>query len=280
MAAVVGDPMVTDRPVCICGADNFTTVHVYRQPPEGEVRFDFEGTYRRELARCGECGHFRSIHSMVPDSFYEQSYVDSTYGARLRGNFERVNSLPPERSDNLARVERVCEFAREHLEPEAGTSQLLDVGSGLCVFGYRMAQRGWEVTAVDRDERLVEHARAGAGVTALRGDVVAGIEGLAHYDVITLNKVLEHVVDPIEMLAAAARYRSDGAFVYIELPDGEAAIDDPLGAGREEFFVEHHHAFSLDSVQVLARGAGLRAARVERVQEPSSKYTLYAFLVA
>jgi hypothetical protein len=64
--------------------------------------------------------------------------------------------------------------------------------------------------------------------------------------------------------------------VYVELPDGEAAAAD--GAEREEFFIEHSHVFSMSSLCLLARQAGFSADCIERVHEPSTKYTLRAFL--
>ena len=70
---------------------------------------------------------------------------------------------------------------------------------------------------------------------------------------------------------------AEHGFVYIELPDGEAAAREE-GFGREEFFVEHFHVFSVASIARLAEHAGFEARVIERLREPSSKYTLRAFL--
>jgi hypothetical protein len=78
------------------------------------------------------------------------------------------------------------------------------------------------------------------------------------------------------MLERARQYVADDGVVYLEVPDGEAAARE--GPGREEFFVEHLHAFSPASVALLAARAGFSPVRIERVREPSTKYTLAAFL--
>ena len=96
------------------------------------------------------------------------------------------------------------------------------------------------------------------------------------YEAITFNKVLEHVADPVAMLAKSKDLLTDGGFVYVELPDGEEAAKD--GSEREEFAIDHIHIFSLDSTVLLARKAGFEVMSVERLQEPSTKYTLRAFL--
>ena len=94
-------------------------------------------------------------------------------------------------------------------------------------------------------------------------------------DAITFNKVLEHVEDPVAMLAAARPLLAAGGFVYVEVPDAEGAA--AHGPGREEFFIEHHHVFSAASTAMMAARAGLATLAVERLREPSGKFTLRAF---
>ena len=61
------------------------------------------------------------------------------------------------------------------------------------------------------------------------------------------------------------------------MPDVLAAVDGP---GREEFFIEHLHVFSPQSLAVTVEKAGLAVFELERVREPSGKYTLFAFAKA
>ena len=78
------------------------------------------------------------------------------------------------------------------------------------------------------------------------------------------------------MLRHAHACLAMGGAVYVELPDGEAAATE--GEGREEFFIDHHHVFSRRSIRILAHSAGFEVIAVEALREPSSKYTLRAFL--
>jgi SAM-dependent methyltransferase len=206
---------------------------------------------------------------------YGGSYVDNTYGDRMRATFDRIVALPPERSDNSARADCVINFAQKHL-PAAAAPRLLDIGAGLSVFPYRMKAAGWRCTALDPDERTARHAREVVGVDALVGDFMTlDLSGAGTFDVITFNKVLEHVEDPVSMLARARPLLATGGFVYFEVPDGEAASVD--GPGREEFFIEHHHVFSAASAALLAVRAGFNPLRTECLREPSSKFTIRVF---
>jgi 2-polyprenyl-3-methyl-5-hydroxy-6-metoxy-1,4-benzoquinol methylase len=283
LRAVEANKTVVRTPLpleCPCGGNRFVTAHMYFAPPAGEVRFAHVGNeYRREIFRCSLCGHFISVHTMENASFYGGAYVDSTYGDEIgmRRAFERIVSLPPEKSDNHGRVRRLLAFAETHFGPGPGT--VLDVGSGLCVFLHAMKRAGWTCTALDPDPRAAKHAREVVGVEAITADWFEA-PGLDRYDVITFNKVLEHVKEPAVMLRKAAAHLAPGGFIYIELPDGEAAAPPHgEGFGREEFFIEHWHIFSLASVSLLAGRGGFHAIAIERLREPSTKYTIRAFLV-
>jgi SAM-dependent methyltransferase len=269
-------------PCSFCGSSAHTLIFTYDAPPPGETVFPLRDgeIYHREIWRCQGCGHCTNRHQLNLQRLYEGGYVDATYsGDKLLAAFQKIMALPPERSDNFQRVRRIVQYMNEKRDRDGDrnipTPTLLDVGSGLGVFPARMKEEGWECTALDPDPRAVDHARRRVGVHAIRGDFFSPPQ-LQTYDLITFNKMLEHVENPVKMLRKSqARLRGQGV-VYVELPDGEAAAAD--GAGREEFFIEHFHVFSMSSFCLLARQAGFSVDCIERVREPSTKYTLRAFL--
>jgi SAM-dependent methyltransferase len=266
---------------CPCRGAYLSPVFTYAAPPEGETRFKSvsEQPYSREIQRCAACGHFVSVHPMDIDDLYASDYVTSTYGDDgIRQTFERIKGLDPARSDNVARVKRVAAFGTDYLQDSVRerSPSILDVGSGICVFLDGMRAAGWDCTALDPDPRSTRHAEEVVGVNAICADFME-VEHLARYDAIAFNKVLEHVRDPVAMLSRALRFLSSHGFVYVELPDGEAAAAD--GPEREEFFIDHWHVFSAASVALLAERAHARVVDLERLREPSGKYTLRAFMV-
>ena len=260
---------------CPCEGRHLVDAFAYTARPEGEVAFPLAGEYRREYRRCTLCQHWFSHHAMDISALYGGTYVDATYGDGMRRAYERIMALPAERSDNLGRVAAVRDFAERRFRGTRPAPRLLDVGAGLAVFPTRMKEAGWQCTALDPDPRAAAHAREVAGVAAMSGDFRAVAGELGNFDVVSFNKVLEHVEDPVAMLAASHDRVAAGGFVYVELPDVAAAIDGP---DREEFFIEHHHVFSAASVALLAARAGFHLVALESLREPSGKYTLRAFL--
>lgn len=265
---------------CICEATDLQLEHVYHTPPTGEKGFEFidPKDYERKLFKCSYCGHYRSVHHLDDEDLYESDYVDSTYGGLdgIREAYERVVSLPPEESDNVGRVKRVDSYARDRYDVASEeTLHALDVDSGLCVFLDELQKHDWIGTALDVDDRFVRHARNEVGVEAFQGDF-RDITELGPFDLVTFNKVLEHVDEPATMLSVAKRHLREGGIVYVEVPDGEAAIYE--GPEREEFFIDHKHVFSVTSLSRLAVSVGFYPERIERIRDPSGKFTLIGFL--
>jgi SAM-dependent methyltransferase len=268
---------VTGPGACyLCGSTEQELVFRYDRRPEAETDFGIPpDEYHREFWRCGRCGLMAGLMDLDPAALYEGAYVDATYTeSGLARTFDRIMGLPPEGSDNTQRVRRIVDQLADGRTSER---TLLDVGSGLGVFPARMKQEGWACVALDPDPRAVEHARERIGVEAVQGDFI-GVEEIGSFSLVTLNKVLEHVPDPVEMLERCHPFIAPGGTVYVEVPDGELASADPDGADREEFYIEHLWAFSATSLSLLADRAGFVTRRLERVREPSDKYTLFAFL--
>ena len=211
------------------------------------------------------------MHNYDMESLYVSDYVSKTYKSNLKVVFDRIISLPPEKSDNFHRVNRIKNF----LSSDVKDKSVLDVGSGLCVFLYLLqAETNWNCFALDPDKAQAEHAR-NVGINSVCADFKDFEPNEKKYDLITFNKVLEHLKDPIPFLLKAKELLKESGVIYIELPDGEAAYNNSVE--REEFFIEHYHVFSLESMLVLGKKADLEIIFLEKIVEPSGKYTLRMF---
>jgi 2-polyprenyl-3-methyl-5-hydroxy-6-metoxy-1,4-benzoquinol methylase len=258
-------------------------VHTYKQKPPGETEFQLkeESSYHREIFLCNTCGHFHSYHNMNIESIYESNYVDSTYGGwdGILRNYERIMAFDPKNSDNSGRVNRVIKFAQDHFSDRTSALRILDIGSGLGVFLGKIIQfTDWQCAAIETDPRFALHMSENLGIETITSDYL-NLNWDREFDIITLNKVLEHVERPSEMLKKCLSNLAPNGFIYLELPDGESAASDEEGFQREEFFIEHFHVFSMASMALLNRGTGLQFQKLERLRETSSKYTLRSFLV-
>lgn len=262
---------------CDCHATDRELAFRYTERPARETVFPLNGPYDREYRRCSQCGHFFTSHQMDLSGLYDSAYLDATYGdtQRLRAAYNRILALTEGQSDNRGRVRRINEFFLTY-RAEGGSRKLLDIGAGLGVFCQAMSAVGWTCVAFEADRRFADHIDAVVGIETLVGDFVGySVEVLGLFDLVALNKVLEHVEDPIAMLTKAGGLLVQRGVVYLEVPDGDAAM--AFGLEREEFFIEHLHVFSPASVAAMIARAGLSLLRLDRLHEPSDKYTLAAF---
>ena len=152
---------------------------------------------------------------------------------------------------------------------------LLDIGSGLAVFAYEMQKKGWDITVCEPDKRLINFAKDYIGICGIsEGFLELDIQ--RNFELITLNKVLEHIEEPELFLIKCKSILSDTGIIYLEVPDSINA--ELSGYEREEFFIDHMHIFSMLSLNYLTKYCDLKILKMERIIEPSGKFTICAFL--
>lgn len=270
----------------LCGSKVNSLIAKVEAKPEGETTYLPEGMpYYREIRRCHQCGVFFNEHAY--DLFSEELYAGDYNKAiaedpdlvqgKLQKRFERIIKLPKGASDNKDRVARVLSFLNLALKIPLEEARVLDVGSGTGVFPYELAQHIPHCSAVDPDAQSVALMRKNIDLEGLWHGSLKEVPVETPFDLISFNKVLEHVEDPIQMLRQAAERLKPGAFVYIELPFGEGIHKRAEETERAEFFIEHFTTFSYQSMAYLVREAGLELLLQKDLVEPSGKETIYAF---
>ena len=260
------------RSCSICKSENPTILFEYDRPPEGEITVDIDGqTYQRMVYQCQSCGHCENSFD-YDLNLYSQKYTNAVYGDLdgLVKSFERVRRLDAGESDNLGRVAYVDKMTKIY-SGLTNENKLLDVGAGMGIFVYEMNRLGYKCTAIDPDARNVMHISDNIGVKAIHGDYLK-IELEDMFDVVTFNKVLEHVPEPSDLLEIATHNLKRTGMLYVEVPDAEQALNH--GSDREEFFIDHFHIFSMESASRLLKDAGFTVQDQTRLHEPSGKFTL------
>ena len=99
--------------------------------------------------------------------------------------------------------------------------RLLDVGCGTGAWLKEMQARGWAVEGVDFDAGAVEVARS-AGLHVAVGTIHQQNYPSDHFDAVTLNHVIEHVADPVEVLSTCRRILRPGGKLVLFTPNARA----------------------------------------------------------
>ena len=188
--------------------------------------------------------------------------------------FDRIMALPLEQSDNRQRVARVA-AAMDRWLPASASRTVVDVGSGMGVFLAALTQSpGWQGLAIEPSQRACEHLRRVGGFRVHEGLFSVQL-GLSGYDLITFNKVIEHIRQPQSVLLAARTAVAPHGMIYVEVPHRLSVFCHP----PEHFILGalHHHLCSVPALARLLEECGWSTLEAGTVYEPSGKVTAFAF---
>ena len=258
---------------CFCGVNKFKLKFIYNKKPKNETYFGIkDNKYKRCYIECLNCNHYYSIISFNLNSLYSKKYSESTYGKKIYQTFKKIINLPTHKSDNSLRIKR---FEKYFKSRKIKVGELIDIGSGTGIFPYSLTKKNLKVTCLEPDKNLSNHLRKNLKLNVIKKNLLKN-KIKKKDDVVTLNKVLEHIDNPFLFMNSINKILKDKGTVYIEVPDTISASK--LGYEREEFFVEHIHGFSKKSLKFLFDQTNFKMKLIKNIREPSGKFTTYCFL--
>lgn len=261
----------------LCRSDNISLFeHLTSRPPVEKDIGIRDGKYSRKVYRCNMCSVYFNFHGFVTADHYKGTYNRFHHGTQIEKHYREIMNLPFDQSDNRMRVKRIHQFCLQRGYIPSAT-KVLDVGSGLGVFLAVLKEMGYECYCLDPDAEAVSHALSTVGVTGAYHTTVEKFRSDIKFDLISFNKVLEHLSDPISSLSKMCQYLESEGVIYIELPDASGALKNGTIKSRQEFIIEHLTIYTMESFRYLARKNGLKEIKIEAIHEPSDKYTLYGF---
>lgn len=265
----------------ICQCENISLKFtVTREDPYAAAVFK-DRSVPAEYGICSRCGCMFQTNAQDFDKAYasgEYYGVDTPTPESYARRFKKIISLPKENSDNVQRVRRIKSFLTKFQMEKNRKKRVLDMGAGLGVFLHEFLEKGWQGTAVEPDPEACVHLhQVLAGTRVHQADTNHLPRDLnKNFDLLTFNRVLEHIENPVLALTKVIPLLVPGGWIYVEVPDVLSFYED--GPGNEAFGHGHYTVHSPGSLALTAQAAGLVLMHLDRVTEPSGKYTLYGFM--
>ncbi len=134
---------------------------------------------------------------------------------------------------------------------------LLDIGAGSGLLVAEAGRRGLQATGVEPSRYLVDSARRTSGVELLHGSFPHPQLSGRRFDLVYLVDVIEHVADPVALLASCAQALAPGGVLVLVTPDVSSIAARILGRRWWHFRLAHVGYFNDHSMNEAARRAGL-----------------------
>ena len=144
------------------------------------------------------------------------------------------------------------------LEAELGCAQtLLDIGCGDGALLREATRRGLQAVGIEDSPQNAETARQVSGAEVIQGCYEPVDLGQRRFDLVTGTHVLEHVIDPLDLLTWARGLLAEEGRLFVEVPN----VMRPVTSLRRTFTLPHNYHFSPETLAALLLRAGLRPLR-------------------
>ena len=214
------------------------------------------------VSQCRAC-RFALTVPPVPADRIGGYYPPAYYGTRNR-RFHPVM----EWAVRLFRRRRVARI--EWFVPKG---RVLDIGCGRGITLFQMKEAGWETFGVELSETAATHARALLGDSVQVGDVLTAPWARASFDVVILWHVLEHLPDPVSVVARCRELLRPDGLLVVAVPNFESL--QRLAAGRFWFHLDvprHYGHFGTERLRRLLGEQGFDVREVNHLSLEQNPY--------
>jgi SAM-dependent methyltransferase len=146
--------------------------------------------------------------------------------------------------------------------PHRRANRLLDIGCGAGSLLQAARRAGWDATGTEVSRTAAAHVRA-AGFEVFHGELAAARYPDAHFDVVTASEILEHLPDPLSLVAEIARVLRPNGLFWATTPHARGVSSRLLGLRWSTVSPpEHLQLFSLGGARRLLARAGFTRTRL------------------
>ena len=164
-----------------------------------------------ELAKCGKCGMVWDPfpHGDLKSVYGKNYFINENPKGGYANYFEGMKINKKTFYERIKRIERKM----------AKKGKMLDLGSALGDSLIAAKKLGWkEIMGVELSEFATKEARK-KGLDVKIGTLKSSRFPQNHFDVVTIQDVIEHVEDPVSELKNVQKVLKPGGYAFIVTPD-------------------------------------------------------------
>lgn len=234
-------------PCFLCGADDVEVLYEARhEHAEGadlihKFRASGDELLIDRLVQCRRCS-FQYINPRLRGDLILSSYSqgeDPAYVSQLAAR-ERTFSR------SLARIEKLA----------GGKGRLLDIGTAAGAFVAVARSQGWDAEGCEPNRWLAEWGSRHYSITIRPGSAFEQPYQPGTFDVITLWDVIEHTLNPRDVLDRCRELLKPGGLLIVNYPDAGSWIARILGRRWPFLTSVHLYYFERKTIREMLRATG------------------------
>lgn len=229
--------------------------------------FDGSPLYREiRIIACESCGHvYNELTAKEQQGladYYATEYLLTNVSAPA-GSGDR----PGSRSRfSVQRYGRLLTLVKKYV---ACSSSILDVGCAMGGFLEYMNGKGFSrLYGIDPVKEFIGYAPQGKGFDVRVGCAESIPYEDSQFDMVIMDQVLEHVIDPRSALCEARRVLKVGGYLCISVPDASRYEESDSFDYYWFLLKEHIHHFDLEHLRYLGKSMGLELIEYHRSLTP------------
>lgn len=177
-----------------------------------------------KLDKCGACG---TGYVNPPPSVesLKSIYASIGHGSKSLTSFDKVMASEAEFPNSTIDAQKMVSYAKKLLGPlPEGAAQALDIGSGYGFFSQAALAQGFRVIAVNpakAENRIFQQLNGFDPIPLFFEEVDFGAE---KFDLVILSQVLEHLLDPFQVLVKVRNLLKPEGVLAIAVPNVDAFL--------------------------------------------------------
>jgi SAM-dependent methyltransferase len=250
----------------LCSADDYDVIYPAQyERKSGNLVETFRASGDEllvdQLVRCRRCG-FQYVNPRLRGDLVFQSYSegeDSAYVSQIEAR------------------ERTFTASLDEIERALGRKgRLLDIGTAAGAFVAAAQKRGWAAEGCEPNRWLAQWGANHYGIQIRQGSVFDHAYEAGSFDVITLWDVIEHTLDPREILEHCRTLLKPGGLLVVNYPDIGSWIARAMG--RRWLFLTSVHLYYFDrrTIRRLLESTGFAVTTIRpHMQRLELDYILF-----
>jgi len=264
----------------LCGSSNKRIIQEqsFNDPYLQIINPSYDKSEPCRWVSCEKCGFF--YHDPQLDDEDVRVLYDRFRDVSFRNEspneyFDRITNLPNDESENHEKVTWLRGHLPREIRPHA---LLLDVGCGGGVFihTFKRLFPGWRACGVEPTNSFAKLASRRLSEEVIVGPYSAGLFPDKKFDLISINQVLEHIINPKSFLLDIKQDLAEGGFIYIEVPD--VSDFETLPPEHDRFQMQHLWYFSMASFSNLCGLTDYKILAIEKQRTYRGRNNLRALI--